>query len=109
MDRVMLGVNAVMGQYEREVIYMRTRAGMVERVKRGLWMGGGTIPYGYRYDRNDGILHIIGRSGKGKKLSFRCSGTDIRVIGFKKILGMHSEKLVSNIIRRIAYVGKNTI
>lgn len=57
MDKVMVGVNALMGQYEREVIYMRTRAGMLERVKRGLWMGGGKAPFGYWYDRNDGILH----------------------------------------------------
>lgn len=57
MDKVMIGVNAIMGQYEREVIYMRTRAGMLERVKRGLWIGGGNLPYGYSYDRNDGLLH----------------------------------------------------
>ena len=57
-DKFLTSVTAVVGQYERELIYMRTRAGMVERVKKGLWMGGGRIPYGYYYDRNDGILHI---------------------------------------------------
>ena len=57
MDKAMIGINAVFNQYEREVISMRMRAGMIERVKRGLWMGGGRIPYGYYYDRNDGILH----------------------------------------------------
>jgi site-specific DNA recombinase len=106
MDRVMLGVNAVMGQYEREVIYMRTRAGMVERVKRGLWMGGGTIPYGYRYDRNDGILHIIPEEAEKVKAVFQMFRDGYSCDRIQKILGMHSEKLVSNIIRRITYVGK---
>lgn len=30
--------------------------GMLERVKAGLWMGGGNLPYCYSYDRNSGIL-----------------------------------------------------
>ena len=57
MDKMKIGIDALMGQYEREIISMRTKAGMLERVKSGLWMGGGRIPFGYYYDRNDGILH----------------------------------------------------
>ena len=58
MDRMMLTMNAAMNQYEREVIRMRMSSGMVERVKNGFWPGGGNVPVGYYYDRNDGILHI---------------------------------------------------
>ena len=57
MDKVMVTMNAAMNQYEREVIKMRMSAGMLERIKKGLWWGGGNKPYGYYYDRNDGILH----------------------------------------------------
>lgn len=106
MDRAMIGVNAVMGQYEREVIYMRTRAGMLERVKNGLWMGGGRIPYGYRYDRNDGILHIIPEEAEKVRAAFRMYRDGYSCERIQKILGFHSEKLVSNIIRRITYIGK---
>ena len=58
MDKVFVTLNAAMNQYEREIIRTRMTAGLQERVKGGKWRGGGNIPYGYRYDRNDGLLHI---------------------------------------------------
>lgn len=106
MDRAMLGVNAVMGQYEREVIYMRTRAGMIERVKRGLWMGGDTVPYGYRYDRNDGILHIIPEEAEKVQNAFLLYRKGYSCARIYEILGLTNEKLVADMIRRIAYIGK---
>ena len=39
-----------------ETIRERTRMGMKERVKSGLWPGGGKIPFGYDYDPEKGIL-----------------------------------------------------
>ena len=69
-------------------------------------MGGGTIPYGYRYDRNDGILHIIPEEAEKVKAIFQMFRDGYSCDRIQRILGMHSEKLVSNIIRRIAYVGK---
>ncbi|MDR2558292.1 MAG: recombinase family protein [Oscillospiraceae bacterium] len=54
--RAMLGILSAFAQLERENIRERTRMGMKERVKTGLWMGGGRIPYGYNYDRTQGIL-----------------------------------------------------
>ncbi len=56
MGRAMIGILAAFAQLERENIRMRTRMGMKERVKDGYWMGGGRIPYGYDYDKNQGIL-----------------------------------------------------
>lgn len=54
--RAMIGILSAFAQLERENIYLRTRMGMLERVKQGYWMGGGNIPYGYRYDKEQGIL-----------------------------------------------------
>lgn len=56
MGRAMLGIMSAFAQLEREQIFERTRMGMKERVKTGLWMGGGRVPFGYDYDRNKGIL-----------------------------------------------------
>ena len=56
MGRAMLGIMSAFAQLEREQIRERTRMGMKERVKSGLWMGGGRIPFGYDYDRERGIL-----------------------------------------------------
>lgn len=56
MGRLMIGILSAFAQLERENIRMRTRMGMLERVKDGYWMGGGRVPFGYNYDREQGIL-----------------------------------------------------
>lgn len=56
MGRLMLGILSAFAQLERENIRLRTRMGMKERVKSGLWMGGGRVPFGYDYDKEQGIL-----------------------------------------------------
>lgn len=56
MGRLMLGILSAFAQLERENIRLRTRMGMKERIKTGLWMGGGRIPYGYDYDKIKGVL-----------------------------------------------------
>ena len=54
--RAMIGILSAFAQLERENIFLRTRMGMVERVKQGCWPGGGKIPFGYDYDTAKGIL-----------------------------------------------------
>ena len=54
--RAMIGILSAFAQLERENIYLRTRMGMLERVKQGYWMGGGKAPFGYDYDSEQGIL-----------------------------------------------------
>lgn len=56
MGRLMLGILSAFAQLERENIKLRTRMGMKERVKAGFWPGGGTVPFGYDYDKAQGIL-----------------------------------------------------
>ena len=51
--KAMIGILSVFAQLERENIRERTRMGMYERVKSGLWMGGGAIPFGYDYDAKE--------------------------------------------------------
>ena len=56
LGRLMLGILSAFAQLERENIRERTRMGMKERIKSGLWPGGGRIPFGYDYDSQKGIL-----------------------------------------------------
>jgi site-specific DNA recombinase len=105
MDRMMVTMNAAMNQYEREVIYMRTRAGMTERIKKGLWMGGGRVPYGYYYDRNDGILHP-----KEDEAEIVRKAYDLYIDGYScnnisKMLGFKGERIVSQILKRKSNIG----
>ncbi|MCM1385301.1 MAG: recombinase family protein [Lachnoclostridium sp.] len=104
MDRVMVTMNAAMNQYEREVIYMRTRAGMVERVKKGLWMGGGRIPIGYRYDRNDGLLHPNEDADK-VRAAYQMYIDGYSCDRIAKILGFACERSVGQILTHKAYIG----
>lgn len=105
MDKVMIGVNAIMGQYEREVIYMRTRAGMKERVKKGLWMGGGRTPYGYYYDRNDGILHPKEDEAEIVRKAYRLYIDGYSCENISKMLGFKGERIVSQILPRKSNIG----
>lgn len=105
-DKFLTSVTAVVGQYERELIYMRTRAGMVERVKKGLWMGGGRIPYGYYYDRNDGILHVkIGESEKViEAYELYLKGYSCQRIS--NLLDLTSDNHVRKILTNEVYIGR---
>lgn len=105
MDKVMIGVNAIMGQYEREVIYMRTRAGMKERVKKGLWMGGGRVPIGYYYDRNDGILHPHPEQAEIVRKAYRMYIDGYSCENIARILGISTDRTVFGILNRKANIG----
>lgn len=105
MDKVMLTMNAAMNQYEREVIRMRMSAGMVERVKKGYWMGGGRIPWGYYYDRNDGILHIDKEQAEMVRNAYKLYLDGYSCDKIAHILGFKCEKVVKNILRRKTNLG----
>lgn len=105
MDRVMVTMNAAMNQYEREVIRMRMSAGMKERVKNGLWMGGGRIPWGYYYDRNDGILHVDEEQAKMVRKAYELYADGMSCGKISKMLGFKGEKIVMDILKRKSNIG----
>lgn len=104
IGRAMLGIMSAFAQLERETIRERTRMGMKERVKSGLWMGGGRIPFGYDYDRALGILVPNEYAAK----VVQCFELYLKGYSMGKvaeILGLKQDKLVSNIISRRTYLG----
>lgn len=97
--KAMIGILSVFAQLERENIRMRTRMGMRERVKSGLWMGGGRIPFGYDYDKESGILVKNEDAEKVKKIySLYLQGYSTYRIA--QVLGFSSEQLVKQILHR---------
>lgn len=105
MDKVMITMNAAMNQYEREVIRMRMSAGMVERVKKGYWMGGGRIPFGYYYDRNDGILHVDEEQATMVRSAYRLYLDGYACDRISKMLGFKGERIVIQILKRKSNLG----
>ena len=102
--RAMIGILSAFAQLERENIYMRTRMGMLERVKQGYWPGGGGIPFGYDYDREQGIL-VPNADAETVREIYELY---IRGLSAQKIaerLGLRYEKLVDQILTRRSNLG----
>lgn len=104
MGRAMLGIMSAFAQLERETIRERTRMGMRERVKEGLWMGGGRVPFGYDYDKEQGIL-VPNQDAETVRRIY-----DLYLQGFSTqmiadILGLKYDKLALQILTRKTNLG----
>lgn len=118
MGRLMLGILSAFAQLERENIRLRTRMGMKERVKSGLWMGGGRVPFGYDYDSKKGVLVPNKDAEKVKQIyQLYIEGKSAQEIA--NLLGLKYDKLVYQILTRKSnygvieyngeeYIGKHT-
>lgn len=99
MGRLMLGILSAFAQLERENIRLRTRMGMKERVKSGLWMGGGVVPFGYNYDKGQGILVPNDDAEKVRQVyQLYIEGKAPQDIS--NMLGLKYDKLVTQILTR---------
>lgn len=102
--RAMIGILSAFAQLERENIYMRTRMGMLERVKQGYWRGGGGIPFGYDYDRERGILVPNENAETVRKMyELYIKGYSTQKIA--NMLGLKHERLVSLVLTRRSNLG----
>jgi len=103
--KAMIGILSVFAQLERENIRERTRMGMHERVKSGLWMGGDGIPFGYDYDKKLGIL-VPNEHAEDVREIF-----DLYIQGYSttrlaKMFDVASDRHITQILDRITYLGK---
>ena len=102
--RAMIGIIAAFAQLERENIRLRTRMGMLERVKEGYWMGGGRTPFGYDYDKEQGILVPNKDADKVRKAcELYIQGESPQNIA--NMLGLKYDRLVVQIIKRKSNYG----
>lgn len=102
--KAMIGILSVFAQLERENIRERTRMGMYERIKSGLWMGGGRVPFGYDYVPEKNIL-VPNEHAEDVRQIF-----DLYIKGYSanKIANMFdvaNDTHVMNILQRPVYKG----
>lgn len=104
IGRAMLGILSAFAQLERETIKIRTRMGMKERVKSGLWMGGGKIPFGYDYDDEKGVL-VPNADAETVREIYRLFLSGMSPNAIAVSLGLKYEKLVVQILKRKTNTG----
>lgn len=56
--KFLLMLFASLAEFDRDLVVEKLQRGRTSRVASGKWIGGGKIPYGYRYDKERGILVI---------------------------------------------------
>lgn len=102
--RAMIGILSAFAQLERENIFLRTRMGMIERVKQGYWQGGGKVPFGYDYDPQQGILVPNADADTVREIYARyLAGQSAGRIA--RDLGLKYERLVTQILERESNTG----
>lgn len=104
MGRLMLGILSAFAQLERENIRLRTRMGMKERVKSGLWMGGGRIPFGYDYDKEKGIL-VPNKDAEKVRQVYKLYIEGKSPQDIANLLGLKYDKLAIQILTRKSNYG----
>ncbi|MBQ4065302.1 MAG: recombinase family protein [Clostridia bacterium] len=104
IGRAMLGIMSAFAQLERETIRERTRMGMRERVKSGLWPGGGKIPFGYNYDAERGIL-VPNADADTVRLMYDLYRKGWSMMAIARCVGLKYERLAEQILRRKTNAG----
>ena len=103
---LMLTLFAGFAEYDRAMIVEKMRKGKEARIASGKWMGGGNIPYGYRYDKEQGVLVIEPDEAEKVREIFRLYIEE--KMSPQKIsdrLGFKGEKIVTQILRRKSLTG----
>lgn len=104
IGRAMLGIMSAFAQLERETIRERTRMGMKERVKNGLWPGGGKIPFGYDYDPGQGIL-VPNSDAPTVRVMYDLYLKGWSMMRIARYTGLKYERLAEQILRRKTNAG----
>ncbi|MDR1703364.1 MAG: recombinase family protein [Clostridiales bacterium] len=104
LGRLMLGILSAFAQLERENIRERTRMGMKERVKSGLWMGGGRVPFGYDYDKERGVL-VPNKDAETVRRIYELYLQGYSSARIAQMTGLKYEKLAIQILTRKSNAG----
>lgn len=103
--RAMIGILSAFAQLERENIFLRTRMGMQERVKQGYWMGGGSTPFGYDYDKEQGILVPNPEESQVVEQIYHLYLKGYSPQKIAQLLGLKYDRLVTQILSRRSNLG----
>ncbi|WP_206922037.1 recombinase family protein [Alicyclobacillus suci] len=110
LGRAMLGILAVFGQLERDTIIERTKSGLRQRARRGLWPSA-SFPFGYKMN-DAGVLEIVPSEAEIVREVFRrfIRGDSRKSIAEwmqKRVPNQYVDHYyILNMIRRRTYLGQ---
>ena len=97
---------ASLAEFDRDLIVEKLKKGRAARAASGKWMGGGLAPYGYQYDKEQGVLKIIPEQAEKVREVFRLyideKMSPAKIAG---LLGFKGERIVVQIIKRKSLTG----
>ena len=102
--KMMIGILSAFAQLERENIYLRTRVGMRERLRKGYWRGGGSTPFGYDYCKETGTL-VPNEKADIVKSIYNLYLKGYSATRIAKMFNLSGDKLVTNILTHKVYIG----
>lgn len=104
--KFLLMLFASLAEFDRDLIVEKLAKGRTARISSGKWMGGGKVPYGYRYDKEQGILVTVPEEAEKVKEIFRLYTEE--KMSPQKIsdrLGFKGERIVTQILKRKSLTG----
>lgn len=105
MEQAYTQMMAVFAQLDKNTMLLRMRGGMLERVKKGYWMGGGNTPYCYRYDTESGILIPIPERAEQARQALEMFISGYSDEQIMKMFGYKSEFVVRRILTGVVNIG----
>ena len=106
MVTFMLGIFCTLAEFDRDTIVDKLRNGRKARVESGKWLGGGNVPYGYRYDKEQSKLIVVPEEAEKIREVFRLYIEE--KMPPQKIadrLGFSSDKRITDILKRKSLTG----
>lgn len=105
-SKLMLQLFGSLAEYDRDCIVEKLKIGREKRISTGKWKGGGNLPYGYKYNKETGILEIIPEEAERVREVFRLYIDEkMSPQRISDILGFKGERIVTQILKRRSLLG----
>ena len=102
--KFLLMLFASLAEFDRDQIVEKLQKGRRERVASGKWLGGGNVPYGYKYE--DGALIVVPEEADKIREIFRLYIEEkMSPQKISERLGFKGERIVMQILRRKSLTG----
>lgn len=98
--KFLLMLFASLAEFDRDLIVEKLKKGRQERASKGLWQGGGNVPYGYSYDKKEGLQIIPEEAAKVREIFRLYIEEKLSPQKIADKLGFKGDKIITQILER---------